>query len=227
MTKEERQVRSMLSELDTDYTARKSELERRLQYASDRAEVIRQGLLYGTGNALVSAVRSVLEFADIEVVDLDETLGTKNADLLCSYGSHARLIEVKSAQGQAAERSYQDLIRHLREWPALTGARTIDGGVLVMNHEIRLPPAERHEQPYTRPEFLAAKDEPVVTALALFAAWRETDAGKIRELIFGSLADVEVGPPDGQSDRSTSHGPPAKRQSSSRRWFTRARRGGG
>ena len=48
---------------------------------------MREGLLYGTGTPLVSAVRSVLEWAGVTVVDLDDRLGgTKNADLLCTFG---------------------------------------------------------------------------------------------------------------------------------------------
>ncbi|WP_406048698.1 hypothetical protein [Kribbella sp. NBC_00889] len=48
---------------------------------------------------------------------------------------------------------------------------------MVLNHQHRLPPHERRPKPYSRPEFLAAQDEPVITTLEFFAAWREEDWG--------------------------------------------------
>jgi hypothetical protein len=81
----------------------------------------------------VDAIRSVLESAGVAVVDLDEKLGdTKNADLR-TYDDRSRLVEVKSASGSAPERAYQDLVRHLREWPTLLGSVPVEGGALVLN----------------------------------------------------------------------------------------------
>ena len=141
MTRREREARSALTAFEAEYIARRSELERGLTEAQAAASTIREGLVYGTANQLVDAVRSVFEFAGISVVDLDEMLGgTKNADLLCTYGGCARLVEVKSASGRAPERAYQDLLRHLREWPRLPGSTHVDGGALVMNHELRTVP---------------------------------------------------------------------------------------
>lgn len=125
----------------------------------------------------------------MKVVDLDEELeGTKNADLLCSFGGRARLVEVKSASGLAPERAYQDLIRHLREWEQLPASTPVEGGALVMNHQHRLAPGERRRKPYERPEFLAAQTEPAITTLDLFAAWREEDADAVRRLLFQDLS---------------------------------------
>jgi hypothetical protein len=115
-----RDARTALTVFDAEYVARRSDLERELEEAQTAASAVREGRLYGTGTQLVDAVRTALESAGVTVVDLDEKLGgTKNADLLCTYDGHSRLVEVKSASGSAPERAYQDLVRHLREWEKL------------------------------------------------------------------------------------------------------------
>jgi hypothetical protein len=63
----------------------------------------------------------------------------------------------------------------------------VEGGALVLNHQLRAVPHERSAKPYNRPEFLAAKTEPVITTRDLLEAWREEDAGAIRQLLFGSV----------------------------------------
>lgn len=186
MTRNERESQLALKTLEANYVASREELQRELEAAQSAASPIRESLLYGTGHQLVNAVRSVFAAVGIEVVDLDQQLGgTKNADLLCSYRGRSRLVEVKSASGRPTERSYQDLIRHLREWPHLPGSTPVEGGALVMSHEIRTPPLERNPSPYNRPEFLAAQNEPVISVLDLFDAWRQEDAEAVRKLLFG------------------------------------------
>jgi hypothetical protein len=188
MTRRERSVRTALTLLEAEFAARRRELESELEEAETAASAVRDGLLYGTGKQLADTVRSVLEWAGMTVADLDDQLGgTKNADLLCSYGGRSRLVEVKSARGNAPERAYEDLLRHLREWEELPGSTPVDGGALVLNHQLRAVPHERSAKPYGRPEFLAAQTEPVVTTLDLFQAWREEDVDAIRQLLLGSL----------------------------------------
>ena len=152
MTRRERSVRTALTELETEYAARRRELECELKEAETEASAVRDGLLYGTGKQLADTVRSVLEWAGVAVADLDHQLGgTKNADLLCSYDGRSRLVEVKSASGPAPERAYEDLVRHLREWEKLPGSTPVDGGALVLNHEHRAAPHARSPEPYGRP----------------------------------------------------------------------------
>lgn len=186
MTRGERDAQAALVELEADYAARRGAVKHQIEETQSAARAIREGLLYGTGQQLVDAVRSVFESAGIEVADLDEKLGgTKNADLLCTYGGQSRLVEVKSATGGAPERAYQDLLRHLREWQGLPGSTPVDGGALVISHEIRVDPLKRSRRPYSRPEFLAALAEPVITALEVFDGWRDGDVAAIRRMLFG------------------------------------------
>jgi hypothetical protein len=195
MTRRERDARAALTELEAGYVTRRADLERELEDAQAAASAVRDGLLYGTGRPLVDAVNSVLESAGITVVDLDDQLGgTKNADLLCSYGGRSRLVEVKSASGNASERAYEDLVRHLREWEKLPGSTPVEGGALVLNHQHRAVPHERSPKPYTRPEFLAAQTEPVIPTLDLFEAWREEDGDAVRRLLFGDAGPRALAP---------------------------------
>lgn len=196
MTRRERDARTALGDLEADYATRRADLERELEESLAAATAVREGLLYGTGGVLVDAVRAVLESADVTVVDLDDELGgTKNADLLCSYGGHSRLVEVKSASGSAPERAYEDLVRHLREWEKLPASTPVDGGVLVISHQLRSVPHERSPRPYGRPEFLASQTEPVVTAREFFDAWREEDAEAVRRLLFAGASPVTTEQP--------------------------------
>lgn len=221
MTRRERNAHVALAALKADYAARRGDLERQLEEAHGAAVATREGLLYGTGQQLVDAVRSIFQFARIEVVDLDQKLGgTRNADLLCSYDGRFRLVEVKSASGSAPERAYQDLLRHMREWPSLAGSTPIEGGALVISHEVRTVPLERSPRPYTRREFLAAQTEPVISALEIFAAWRDEDAAAIRELLFGSAIAPVVRAP-GEGDAANVAPQAGTSGGGRRRWFGR------
>jgi hypothetical protein len=219
MSRAERAARSALGELEADYIARKKELEHQLEDVVAAASTIREGLLYGTGQRLVDAVSSVLKWAGITVVDLDEKLGgTKNADLLCTYRERSRLVEVKSAGGSAPERAYQDLVRHLREWPSLPESVPVDGGALILNHEHRSAPGDRTRRPYSRPEFLAAQAEPVIPTLSLFDAWREEDPETIRRLLFVSTFESIDEAPSREVSRGES-GTPGRPETGSSRQF--------
>lgn len=62
-------------------------LEQALHEAETRAEPVRYGLLYGTGDELKRAVAHVLTDAGLRTVDLDEQLGgTRSSDLLVTAG---------------------------------------------------------------------------------------------------------------------------------------------
>lgn len=222
MTRAERAVRTALAELEAEYVSRRSELERQLKEAERTASTVREGLLYGTGKQLVDAVRSVLESAGVTVVELDEKLGgTKNADLLCTYGVRSRLVEVKAASGGAPERAYQDLVRHLREWPSLPDPVPVEGGALILNHEHRRVPGGRSRQPYSRPEFLAAQTEPVISTLDLFDAWREENSESIQRLLFGVTSEQVQRSPAVETV-STSPAAQTTPAAGRRRWLGRA-----
>lgn len=102
-----------------------------------------------------------------------------------------RLIEVKSASGSAAETLVRQLETHLRTWPQLRPTDPVDGGVLIVNHQHRLPPGERSASVYSRPEFLAALSTPVLSTRQLFDWWRASEWAAIRNAMFDDETSAE------------------------------------
>lgn len=190
MTRAEELATLELDRFETETEERRTALISALALAREAADSMRHSLLYGRGDELVSAVAEVLRGAGVTVVVLDEELGgTKNADLLCSLGPRRRLVEVKSVGGAASESLYSALLRHLDTWGSFGRREEIDAGVLVLNHEHKREPGQRNRQPYTRPEFLASQQHPVVTSLDTFDAWRVDDFELVRSLFFGGVED--------------------------------------
>ncbi|UFS57639.1 hypothetical protein [Subtercola endophyticus] len=226
LTYAERSSLENLAEVERHYVDTKATAELNLLVARDAATTVRDGLLYGTGAGLVSAVANVFSAAGIDVVDLDEALGeTSSADLLCSYQGRVRLVEVKATSGNAGERLYGDLLRHLREWPGLPNATPIEGGVLVLNHEHKKEPLDRTREPYSREGFLAAQNEGVVTSLQLFETWRDEDWTGLRALVFDPFGTPETGKASHeQVDRGQSSAPRDSPNSAPRPWWKRGQR---
>lgn len=110
-TTREQAAHDALAALDATYFEQHQALLDEQTAAQAEAATVRDGLLYGTGSVLVTAVTEALQSAGISVVDLDDFLGgTLNADLLCTFAGRARLVEVKSAGGKPTERIYDDLV---------------------------------------------------------------------------------------------------------------------
>jgi hypothetical protein len=209
-TDAEQQARRQLAALELQYATDKQALQEELRQASECAEAVREGLLYGTGQQTVTAVARLLADAGFDVTDLDEDLAaTKSADLLARLGPDARLIEVKSPSGNAKEELVGDLQRHLNTWPALKPDQPIGGGVLVVNHQRKKPPHQREPEVYKRPEFVATLPFPVLSAKQLFEWWRAADWKAIRTAILG-VDPQHTGPPPT---------PAATRRPDRRKWF--------
>jgi hypothetical protein len=182
-TEAEAKARQALADLGDRYAREKKRLEEELRIAEADAEVVRNGLLYGTGRELVEAVVRVITAAGFEVSDLDIELGgTKSADLLVTLAGRCRLVEVKSASGNASESLVGDLLRHLAAWPRMRPGQPVTNGVLIVNHQHRKPPRERTERVYDRPE---AAPYPVLSARQLFDWYRTSDWDAIRNAILG------------------------------------------
>jgi hypothetical protein len=189
-TRAEAVARLALEDLEKRHAVEKLRLEAELGAARELAEPVRYGLLYCTGAQLVHAVAEVLATAGLVAVDLDRYLGgTRSADLLVSGTGSARyLVEVKAANGAAAESLVGDLVRHLTTWPQLRPGEPVAGGVLVVNHHHRLAPSERPTQVYVRPEFVAALTVRVIAAVDLFHWWRAENWSTIRTAFLGNEA---------------------------------------
>jgi hypothetical protein len=179
----EHDLTEQLADLDTAYEKKKTELQQAL--ADERAVVtpVRDGLLFGSGTVLENAVARVLVDAGVTVTPLDAVLGTRSADLLVEYGDIRLLVEVKSVGGNAAESLAEAAYRHLRTWPQAGTGQSVDGAVLVVNHQHKRPPAERSPAVFGRREFVDTLDFPVVSTLALFDLWRQGDAAGVRQVL--------------------------------------------
>ncbi|GAA3667063.1 hypothetical protein GCM10022237_28800 [Nocardioides ginsengisoli] len=211
-TRSERDASQALTKLEEEYDRERSAIHERLDAARVRAERVRDGLLFGTGAQVVVAVRTVLEDCGLSVIDLDAQFDGKSADLLATGpGGRRRLIEVKATAGMPGEDKARDLIRHLSTWPELCPNEPVDGGVLIVNHQHRLPPPERSPKVFTRPEFVATLTFPVLPSWRLFRWWAEEDHASIVDALF----------PEGQAKL----GPrlPGPSPKTERRWWSRSR----
>jgi hypothetical protein len=179
-----------LDDLETRYEDERGRIQSQQREATAAAEPVRNGLLYGTGTELERAVATTLTAAGFTVTELDEYLGdTASADLLVTYGPYRRLVEVKSASGNAGESLVGDLQRHLQTWPQLRPDEPVAGGVLIVNHQHRHEPADRTRAVYVRPEFVAALTAPVLSTLQLFDWWRNSDWAAIRSAMLVPATD--------------------------------------
>ncbi|MBE8477480.1 hypothetical protein [Streptomyces justiciae] len=178
---------------------RQTEMQQQLAALRAVADPLRDGLLFGTGRPLEDAVHDVLVAAGATVTRLDDVFGTKSADLLAEYGGRRVLVEVKSANNRPPQSLPDKLLKHLNTWPGLTGTEPVDGGVLVVNHQIKLPPAQRDTEVYTDRAFADALTVPVVGSVRLFNWWRHEDWEAVRNAVFGDT-DVaqahEIAEPD-------------------------------
>jgi hypothetical protein len=221
-TPTEAAARQALVDLEDRYAEERTRLEAELARAKQEADPVRYGLIFGTGAILVDAVAIVLTDAGFTTTNLDQELGeTRSADLLAMLGLHSRLVEVKAASGSASENLVADLQRHLDTWPHLEPKTPVGGGALVVNHQHKLPPAQRARQVYTRPEFTKALTVPVIATRDLFDWWKESDWPAIQRTLLGTT------PPTGEIETSTPLGRTAVPPSPSaepRSWFRRRRR---
>ncbi|WP_051812172.1 hypothetical protein [Kitasatospora sp. MBT63] len=173
-----------------DHEERQAELQQELAALQAVADPLRDGLLFGTGRQLEDAVQDVLVAAGATVTRLDDVYGPESADLLAEYCGLRRLVEVKSAGNRPPQNLPDKLLKHLATWPNLDGAEPVDGGVLVVNHQIKLPPARRDAEVYTDRAFADALTVPVIGSTRLFEWWRREDWESVRHAVFGDTTEV-------------------------------------
>ncbi|MEU8344798.1 hypothetical protein AB0C74_24115 [Spirillospora sp. NPDC048832] len=204
-----------LADLEATYKSARARLEDEFEAAKSVAQPIRYGLLYSSGRDLENAVAAVLQAAGFTTLNLDDELGAgKSADLLATYGTERRMVEVKSAAGNAPERLVGALERHLTTWPSLRPHEPVGGGVLVVNHQHRKDPHDRSPQVYERREFVDSLKVLVISSRNLFTWWAADDWTAIREAVLGTT-------PAALPSHLASEG----RTTSGRRWSSWGRRG--
>lgn len=180
-----------IAEEQRAHERRQTELQQQLAELRAVADPLRDGLLFGTGRPLEDAVHDVLVAAGAAVTRLDDVYGTKSADLLAEYGGCRVLVEVKSANNRPAQSLPDKLLKHLNTWPGLTGTEPVDG-VLVVNHQTKLPPAQRDAEVYTDRAFADALTVPVIGSARLFDWWRREDWDAVRDAVFGDTGVAQT-----------------------------------
>ena len=91
-----------------------------LTEARAASDEVRHDLLFGSGTWLEVAVSRVLSAAGLDVISLDHLFErSTSADLLVAHLCRRRLVEVKSASGNASERLVESERKHFETWPAL------------------------------------------------------------------------------------------------------------
>jgi hypothetical protein len=180
---DERRTIAVVDAIQAELDARLEAAQDAARQARETADEVRDGLLYRTGSALVSAVGRVLRDAGLQVEDLDERFGdTISADLLVTGQGRNVLVEVKSSNQSAGEDLAAKLTKHLATWPTIAPNEPVDRGVLVVNHQLRLPVDARSEQVYARKEFTDTLTFQVITSQTLLNWWLEQDWDTIRRI---------------------------------------------
>lgn len=136
----------------------------------------------GFDDFLVENVKSVFEYIGYSaVVDVDEiTVGNRQEDLRILDGGRFTVVEVKGHKGNPTEDDCQALNKYIsRNMKA--EKRTDIHGILVVNHQRMLPPAERNYPGYTREQIADAErdDYTLVTTWELFNAVRLLQEGLV------------------------------------------------
>jgi hypothetical protein len=196
-TRAEREAAASLKQFDERVTSEREALEGRLREAQDSAGPTRETLLYGRGDNLKSEVVSVLRSCSTEVEDLDVTFGGgKSGDLLVSIEDRHWMVEVRSDSGSPSEQHMSDVVKHLRTWPSLGREETLEGGILVLNHNHREAPAARPRVPYRRPEFVATLPGfgvTVISTVQLCEWWASDNCDALRRAIMDSPSQYPAG----------------------------------
>ena len=157
----------------------------RLAESSSAADDLRHDLLFGSSVVLEDAVARVLRDAGCDVTRLDSLVDRPaSADLLVTHGGRCRLVEVKSASGNASEDLVNAARRHLDTWPELRPDIAVEGITLIVSHQTKSHPLERPPMVYSRTEFVRSLPVPVTTAMQLYNDWRLSQFDAIRKAVF-------------------------------------------
>ncbi|WP_329353789.1 hypothetical protein [Streptomyces anulatus] len=191
-TEAETRLVETIAEEQRTHEQRQTELQQQLAALRAVADPLRDRLLFGTGHPLEDAVHDVLVAAGATVTRLDAVYGTNSADLLAQYNGRRVLVEVKSSNNRPPQSLPDKLLKHLNTWPALPGTEPVDGGVLVVNYQIKLPPAQRDAEVYTDRAFADALTVPVIGSACLFDWWRREDWDAMRHAVFGDTGSSQA-----------------------------------
>ena len=118
------------------------------------------------------------------------------------------LVEVKSSNQTAGEDVASKLTKHMATWPKITAREPVDRGVLVVNHQLRLPVETRQSQVYANQAFVDSLNFRVIGTKELLGWWLRRDWESVGQA-FGAGTE-----PGGKDGRNAEHVPSGRRRRS-------------
>lgn len=200
---EERAIREEIALRREEYEKTIAELEKKAEEVGKK-NVFLKNLLTGTGDQLVKAVKTYLEWLGFtNVIDKDETLEEgeiKEEDLNLTYKGQLVLLEVKGINGTSTDAECSQVNKIvLRRMKQL---KTTDvHGVYVVNNQKNVEPLCRQVPPFNENQISDAEnqDRTMIYTTQLFALFSDIENGYVTKeearecFLKPGLADFHTG----------------------------------
>lgn len=178
---EERAIRNKIAIKQEEYEKAIEALEKEAEEVGKEKEFLKT-LLTGTGDQLVKAVKTYLEWLGFtNVIDKDETLEDdeiKEEDLDLNYNDQLVLLEVKGINGTSTDAECSQINKIvLRRMKQL---KTTDvHGVYVVNNQRNVEPLSRQVPPFNQTQISDAEsqDRTMIYTAQLFALFSDIENG--------------------------------------------------
>lgn len=182
---EERAIREKIALKREEYENTIAELEKEAEEAGKK-NVFLKNLLTGTGDQLVKAVKTYLEWLGFtNVIDKDETLEEgeiKEEDLNLTYNGQLVLLEVKGINGTSTDAECSQVNKIvLRRMKQL---KTTDvHGVYIVNNQKNVEPLCRQVPPFNENQISDAEnqDRTMIYTTQLFALFSDIENGYVKK----------------------------------------------
>ena len=178
---EEKTIRDKIAAKQEEYKIAIAALEKEAEEVGKKNDFLKQ-LLTGTGDQLVKAVKTYLEWLGFtNVIDKDETLKEdeiKEEDLDLNYNGQLVLLEVKGINGTSTDGECSQINKIvLRRMKQL---KTTDvHGVYVVNNQKNVEPLSRQVPPFNDNQISDAvnQDRTMIYTAQLFALFSDIENG--------------------------------------------------
>lgn len=180
---EERTIREKIALKQEEYEKAIAVLEKEAEETGKKNEFLKI-LLTGTGDRLVKAVKTYLEWLGFtNVIDKDETLENgeiKEEDLDLNYNGQLVLLEVKGINGTSTDAECSQVnkivLRRMKQ------QKTTDvHGVYVVNNQKNVEPLSRQIPPFNENQISDAEnqDRTMIYTVQLFALYSDIENGYV------------------------------------------------
>ncbi len=178
---EEKTIRDKIAAKQEEYKIAIAALEKEAEEVGKKNDFLKQ-LLTGTGDQLVKAVKTYLEWLGFEdVIDKDETLDdgeTKEEDLDLNYNGQLVLLEVKGINGTSTDAECSQVNKIV--FRRMKQLKTTDvHGVYVVNNQKNVEPLSRQVPPFNDNQISDAEnqDRTMIYTTQLFALFSDIENG--------------------------------------------------